>query len=551
MAKRIVAAWLVLVAAVVSASVLATARADLIVSSFEIRPAVPFPGTVATLLAVVENVGDRHSGASVSVRFVVDDEEIGCSTIPAGMDAHTRHEVSTSWTAEEGPHVLAVEVDQPLNRVPESLETNNTASMMVFVPSLSSSARTSAGVRVAVAEFDDRSRARFVNVGAGVADKLAGRLAEAGVVVVERGKLEAILQQQSLDPFSLDNLVLAARQLGVDLVVAGTVDAVNVQEIALSLGIIRFSSAAVDVRASAQLVDVRTGAPVLSMSVEGKKEGATGVSADFTGFLSLGQAYDVCGDGLQTDRSAYSIGETVAIGYGDPAEGGWFSVEVFTAADEFLCWLGWRFVGTGECGKWFWNQRDALGSQVGSGLYRAKLWNGTAYVAVATFQVRPGWSASAPPIGEITVGSEAFDRTIAGMAVQQIVDQLAASVLSAMARGISRSESAATSAGTALAFATAAPAMPTRVAQVAATLPDGRVAINIGSSSGVAVGDRFEILAVENLTLDPQTLDIVGFDVTERKGEIEIVEVHDRVSYGVCVSAFQPGIGDVARWIGP
>ena len=69
--------------------------------------------------------------------------------------------------------------------------------------------------------------------------------------------------------------------------------------------------------------------------------------------------------------------------------------------------------------------------------------------------------------------------------------------------------------------------------------------------SGVAVGDRFEILAVENLTLDPLTLDIVGFDVTERKGEIEIVEAHDRVSYGVCVSAFQPGIGDVARWVGP
>jgi hypothetical protein len=334
-------------------------------------------------------------------------------------------------------------------------------------------------------------------------------------------------------------------------VVTGAVDAVDVQEIALSLGIIRFTSAAVDVRASAQLVDVRTGAPVLSTSVEGKEEGATGVSADFTGFLSLGQAYDVCGEGLQTDRSAYSIGQTVAIGYGDSPEGGWFSVEVYTAADEFLCWLGWRFIGTGECGKWFWNQRDALGSQVGSGLYRAKLWNGTAYVAVATFQIRPGWSASAPPIGEITVGSQAFDRTIAGMAVQQIVDQLAASILSAMARGVSQSESATTSTGAAQALAAASSSTPARVAQVAATLPDGRVAINIGSSSGVAVGDRFEILAAENLTLDPLSLDIVDFDVTERKGEIEIVEVHDRVSYGVCVSTFQPGIGDVARWVGP
>ncbi|MCX6093523.1 MAG: hypothetical protein NTY63_01705 [Candidatus Bipolaricaulota bacterium] len=550
MARRIVGTGWVLAAAIVLVSISAAARSDLIVSSFELRPPVPFPGTVATLVAVVENVGDGHFGSSVSVRFSVDGEEIASPTIVGGMEARDRREVSASWIAEEGPHILTVDVDEPFNRVPESRETNNSASITVFVPFAAASSRAVSGVRVAVAEFVDRSRAGFVNVGAGVADELADRLGESGLVVVQRGELEAILQERSLDPFLLENLILAARELGVDLVITGAADSVDVEEVALNLGIVRFTSAAVDVRASAQVVDVETGVSVSSVSAEGREEGATGVSVDLTGFLALANAYDVCGGGLRSDDAVYSVGETVPIGYANDADGGWFSVEIYTASDEFLGWLGWRFIGASECGKWFWDQRDTLGAQVGSGVYKAKLWNGESYVAAVGFQIRPGWSASTPPMGEITVGTEAFDRTIAGMAVHQVVDQLAASVLSAVASDASRTANEGVPWGAASPAAGQQPALA-RVGQVAATLPDGRVAINIGSSSGVAVGDRFEILAVENLVSDPQSLEILGFDVTEKKGEIEIVEVRDRVSYGVRTSDFEPSIGDVARWIEP
>ncbi len=550
MARRIVGAGWVLAAAVALVSIVAAARPDLIVSSLELRPPVPFPGTVATLVAVVENVGDGHFGSSVSVRFSVDGKEIASPTIVGGMEARNRREVSASWIAEEGPHILTVDVDEPFNRVPESRETNNSASITVFVPFAVASLQAISGVRVAVAEFVDRSHAGFVNVGVGVADELADRLGESGLVVVQRGELEAILQERSLNPFLLENLILAARELGVDLVIAGAADSVDVEEVTLNLGIVRFTSAAVDVHASAQVVDVQTGVSVSSVLAEGREEGATGVSVALTGFLALANAYDVCGGGLRSDHAAYSVGETVPIGYANDAGDAWFSVEIYTASDEFLGWLGWRFIGAGECGKWFWNQRDALGAQVGSGLYTAKLWDGASYVAAVGFQIRPGWSASTPPMGEITVGTEAFDRTIAGMAVHQVVDQLAASVLSAVASDASRTVNEGVLWGAA-SSAAEQQAVPARVGQVAAALPDGRVAINIGSSSGVAVGDRFEILAVENLVSDPQSLEILGFDVTEKKGEIEIVEVRDRVSYGVRTSDFEPSIGDVARWIEP
>lgn len=549
MARRIVGSWLVL-AAIASASVLASARADLIVSSFEVRPPVPFPGTVATLVAVVENVGDGRFGSSVSVRFSVDGEEIASSTIDGGMEGRGRREVTTSWTAKEGPHILTVDVDEPFNRVPESRETNNSASITVFVPFAAASLEAIRDVRVAVAEFVDQSRAGFVNMGAGVADELADRLRKSGLIVVERGELEAILQERSLSPLLFENLVLAARELGVDLVIAGAVDSVGVKDVTLNLGIVRFSSAVVDVHASAQVVDTRTGVTVSSASGEGREEGATGVSVDLSGFLALANAYDVCGGGLRSDDTVYSVGETVPIGYANDGDGGWFSVEIYTASDEFLGWLGWRFMGAGECGKWFWDQRDTLGAQVGSGVYSARLWNGTSYAAVVGFQIRPGGSASTPPVREITVGTEAFDRTIAGRAVHQVVDQLAASVLSGVASNVSRAANEGTLWGAALATA-GQPSVLARVGQVAATLPDGRVAINIGSSSGVAVGDRFEILSVENLVSDPQSLEILGFDVTGKKGEIEIVEVRDRVSYGVRTSDFEPSIGDIARWIEP
>jgi hypothetical protein len=90
-----------------------------------------------------------------------------------------------------------------------------------------------------------------------------------------------------------------------------------------------------------------------------------------------------------------------------------------------------------------------------------------------------------------------------------------------------------------------------REGQVASVLPDGRIAINIGASSGVAHGDVFEVFDVASVIVDPQSHDILGYDILGIKGEILITEVRERVSYGVLTSEFEPAIGDIVRWLVP
>ena len=90
-----------------------------------------------------------------------------------------------------------------------------------------------------------------------------------------------------------------------------------------------------------------------------------------------------------------------------------------------------------------------------------------------------------------------------------------------------------------------------RDGQIAGILPDGRIAINIGASAGVAPGDRFEVIETENLIVDPETLSIISYDAVGVQGEILIVEVRDNVSYAVKIGEFTPAIGDVVRFIGP
>ena len=88
---------------------------------------------------------------------------------------------------------------------------------------------------------------------------------------------------------------------------------------------------------------------------------------------------------------------------------------------------------------------------------------------------------------------------------------------------------------------------PRREGQIAAILPDGRIAINLGASSGVTEGDVFEVLAVENLVFDSQTNEIVAYDVVSVRGEIRIAEAREQVSYAVPTSSFVPIIGDIVR----
>jgi TolB-like protein len=516
------------------------AQPDLIVSHVRILPEMPLPRSVITVTAVIENAGDEATRAPFDVRFSDDRREISSSVVPAGFGAGDVREILAAWIAEPGTHVLSVGVDQPSNAVPETDETNNAESLIVLVPEVDG-----AGPRVAVTEFGDQSRMRLANLGAGVADKLADRLAASGVRIVARGEIETLMQEEGLDPTSLDDLSRAAQELGVDLLITGTVEDVVVDAMTLELGLVRLTSASARTEATARMMDASADAVVAVASASGSGKGTTGLSIYLDGFFSPSPSCDACGGGLVSERAAYAEGELVSFGYVNASASGWFGLEVYGSDGTFLRWLGWHFVVRDACKTWFWDQRNALGSSVGAGIYVARLRNGDARTETVTFQIRPGLSISLPSLDQVTVGTSAFDSDIVGIAIDDVVDQLAASLLPT----IMAHRSPAVAASFAAEVPVASEEMSSLLGQVASVLPDGRVAVNVGSSNGVVVGDRFEVLAVDHLVFDSETLAVVAYAVLATKGEIRIAEVRERVSYGVCQSPFEPLVGDLIRFV--
>ena len=521
-------------------AVSALAQPDLVVSQVRILPEMPLLGSVVTVTAVIENAGDEATGRPFDVRFGDGRREISSSVVPADFGAGDVREILAAWVAEPGTHILSVGVDQPSDAVTETDETNNTGSLAVLVPALDG-----ASPRVAVTEFDDQSRMRLANLGAGVADKLADQLAASGVRVVGRGEIETLMQEEGLDPSSPDGLSRAVRELGVDLLVTGTVEDVVVDAIALDLGLVRFTSAEARVKATARMIDASADVVAVAASASGSGKGTTGLSVYLGGFFSPSPSCDACGGGLVSERAAYAEGELVSFGYVNPSASGWFGLEIYGSDGTFLRWLGWRFVARDACKTWFWDQRGALGSSVGAGIYVARLRDGDAHTETATFQIRPGLTISLPSLDQVTVGTSAFDGDIVGIAIDDVVDQLAASLLPAIMAH--RSSSAAVP--LAAEVHTTSEETSTLLGQVASVLPDGRIAVNVGSSNGVAVGDRFEVLAVDHLIFNPETLAVVAYDVLATKGEIRIVEVRERASYGVCQSTFESLVGDLIRFV--
>jgi len=53
------------------------------------------------------------------------------------------------------------------------------------------------------------------------------------------------------------------------------------------------------------------------------------------------------------------------------------------------------------------------------------------------------------------------------------------------------------------------------------------------------------------VVVDPQSLEILDYDILGVKGELVVTEVRDRVSFGVLTSDFEPVIGDIVRWLAP
>jgi len=525
----------------------AHAKSDLVVIDIGLQPESPVAGETVTIAATIRNVGAHGANRAFYVRFTVDSMQVETPTVPSGLGADHSKTVSATWRAEAGAHTITVEVDQPFDNIDESNEGNNSLAAALAIPMSSTLATRFSTLKVAVARFDDRSTSGFVNVGEGIADALVERLVERGVRVLERSELEAVMQERSLNPFLTQDLAAAGQNLGADLLVVGSVNKVNVQQSSLNLGLFSISSASVEMGVSARLVNVYTTEIEKVVSAEGEEEGTTGFSIGIGKILSRSplDANDVCLGGLRTTMSHYSIGETIHIGYRNPGAAAWYTVEINTIGGQFIKWLDWQYVIPGDCGKWLWDQRDMWNAQMSPGMYVAKLWDGAAYIATVNFQIKLGRGLTLPPLEEITVGTSQFADTIVGKATDSVLNQLVSELLRGM------EEVAPRITITEAALSPEEPISLSMEGQIARILPDGRVVINLGTSSGVSKGDFFQTLDTRDLIIDPTTGVILAYDFLNVKGEIVIVEVRDRIAYGVTTTDFVPLVGDVVRLAPP
>lgn len=529
-------------------SVVGFALPDLVVAKITIEPSHPQAGEPVFIEVTVANDSDDEVEKPFFVHFFMDGREIAIQSIVGGISPGGSKRVATEWFALAGIHSLSVEVDPPIGRIDESNDSNNHATRSLTVTLNAETAEAIGSLKVVIAPFNDFTGTGFLRVGEGVSDKLSDRFLGMGIRVLDRFELESIMQERALNPFLTSDMALAAQLLGADILVTGSVTELDVRDSSLQLGILSISSAEVNIRLTASLVNATTSQVMSTVPAEGYAEGATGFSLDLTGLfgaLDLSSA-DLCGGGLQTARSWYNVGESIAIAYSNPGTAEWFSIEITTSVGSFVRWLGWQYVGTGDCSLWNWDQLDTSGFQMNPGVYTAKVWDGIAYIAEVSFQIRPGVSLSVLPATEITVGTEQFEDTAVGSALNIAVDDLAIGLLGAL------ESMPPIPSGQEQDFGSArSPIAPIREGQVATILPDGRVAINIGASVGVAQGEIFEVLSVANVVVDPQTLEILDYEILGVKGQIVITEVRDRVSYGARTSDFEPVIGDIVRWLAP
>jgi len=501
----------------------AFARPDLVVSELIVDPPAPLPGTNVILTAIVENRGNTAATARFFVRFDADGVSLGTAAI-SGLGAGEREAVTATWVAESGHHTIAAEVDQPGGRIDEADESNNLSQVSVLVAL--GVAEPFAGMRVAVAPFEDRTASGFFNVGAGVADKIAARLRELGVRPIDRRELEETMQERGLNPYLVADAAAAAESVGAALLVTGSVTGINVAQSSLILGAVNVTGGSAEVELAADIVDVTTAQSLFALSAAGSHEGTADVKIDFGALLSLPDARDVCGGGLMTDRDAYYRGEPVAIGYRNPGAANWYGVEIYTSTGTFLRWLGWHYLATGTCARWTWDQADSFGESVDPSVFVAKLWDGASYVASTNVLIRPGAGRLAH-VDEITVGTETFEESIVGGAVNRAVDRLVSDLVRSL-------ESAPPTLAGAAAFSESPDAarIEGAIGQIAATLPDGRVVINVGLASGVSKGDFFRIVS----QVDDAVL-----------GEVVVVEVRDYVSYAVKTTDFALQVGDAVQ----
>ncbi len=545
---------LIVVLMTLGASFSAVASPDLVIGDINIEPAHPVSGDVVLVSAYVINVGEDATSFPFHVSASVNGEHLTSMIVPSGLGADDGLWVETEWVASVGIHTLTVVADEPFDRIDETRETNNLEVATLLVQ-LGPNEALLRDLRIAVAPFQDSSGSGFVNVSDGVAASVASRLEEIGFRVLRPEEMRQVLQERQLDTLSFPGLVAASSILGADLLVLGDVRQFSLAQRAFSLGVLSLSSASVEVGIEAHVYAVEDQALVASVESWQQEEGDTGLSIDLGWLLDwLRPANEICGGGLRTDREEYSWGQPVRVGYSNSGPGGWMDVEIVSSIGEFVSWRGSEYIGAGECGEWEWDQRGLAGESVIPGVYSVRLRRDGSILDEAWFVVQSnGFSLSISE--EVTVGTEAFRSTLMGSVLSRGLNDLSAGLTESIktaADGVGDRIAATASRAEANAFSLSRgfPEPGLLQGRVAQLLPGGKIAINVGVTRGVGVGDVFEVLEVSNLVTDPTTGDVLAFDELDVKGEIIIYDVRDLASYAQFLSGFDIEIGDVVRRVG-
>lgn len=134
-----------------------------------------------------------------------------------------------------------------------------------------------------------------------------------------------------------------------------------------------------------------------------------------------------------------------------------------------------------------------------------------------------GWTGGA---AAIDFSSTNFGQTIIGEAVMDACDKLAAQV-TAQAGSVPSSRNM-------------------EISGMVASVEGAMVYLNVGSSSGVAVGDKFEISRVLREVRDPATKEVLDV-VTEPVGYVTVSTVRDKISMGQYSGAKPAKEGDRAE----
>ncbi len=271
---------------------------------------------------------------------------------------------------------------------------------------------------IAVAPFADEAGTGLANLGPGLGDMLSGRLSPHGFLVIPPGALQAWLSQNGLLP-TRANWHAAAIALGAEVLILPAVERFQATTMAFTLFLFTVRGASVVTDLRAEVVRLPAG-PSEVLRARGEASGPASVE------VALHFPLDVCLGGFRTDKGAYYSGETVTLGYRDPAPPNSFYVVVRPTASLVPAWTSPVQASSvpSPCVTWTWNQ--VFPPVASPGDHVAELYQvpNPVPIAARTFTITPAAAA------ELVVGSAAFGSAPWGEALAKALDELAAKIRS-------------------------------------------------------------------------------------------------------------------------